>query len=155
MLLKHVEIYTDGACSGNPGPGGWACVLLYGEARKEMSGFEPHTTNNQMELEGAIRGLRALKEPCMVDVYTDSSYMYQAFRNGWLRNWKRSGWVKANGKDPVLNRPQWEELDRLCSLHKVSWHKVKGHSNNTLNNRCDQLATGEIAAHAKGRNRKK
>lgn len=146
--MKHVTIYTDGACSGNPGPGGWACVLIYQDAQKEMSGFDPCTTNNKMELEGAIQGLRVLNEPCLVDVFTDSSYLYQAFRNGWLRSWKRRGWIKANGKDPVLNRDLWEQLDELCSVHKVTWHKVKGHSTNRLNNRCDELATGEIAAHA-------
>lgn len=151
--MKQVDIYTDGACSGNPGPGGWACVLVYKGVQKELSGYEAETTNNQMELEGAIRGLRALTEPCAVDVYTDSAYLCQAFRNGWLKNWKRNGWTKANGKDPVLNRDRWEELDRLCSIHSVSWHKVKGHSTNRLNNRCDELATGEIAAHT-GRKRR-
>lgn len=146
-----MDIYTDGACSGNPGPGGWACVLVYKGIQKEMSGFVADTTNNQMELEGAIQGLSALNEPCEVSVYTDSAYLYQAFHNGWLRNWKRNGWVKSNGRDPVLNRDRWEELDRLCTKHKVTWHKVKGHSTNELNNLCDKLATGEIAAHARHR----
>lgn len=141
--MDHVIIYTDGACSYNPGPGGWGCVLIYKEHRKEASGSEPQTTNNRMELTAAIEALRLLKRGCFVDLYTDSAYLCNAFERNWLSNWKRNGWKTANRKD-VENRDLWEQLDALCITHSVTFHKVKGHSDNVENNRCDQLATSAI-----------
>jgi len=143
--MKEVIIYTDGACSGNPGPGGWGCVLKYGEFRREMSGFEPDTTNNRMELLAAIKALRALKEPCSVVLYSDSSYLTDAFLKGWLVSWQKKNWVKSD-KKPVLNKDLWEELILLSNMHSIRWIRVKGHADNAENNRCDQLATGAIAA---------
>lgn len=141
--MDHVIIYTDGACSYNPGPGGWGCVLIYKEHRKEASGSEPQTTNNRMELTAAIEALRLLKRGCFVDLYTDSAYLCNAFERNWLSNWKRNGWKTANRKD-VENRDLWKQLDALCITHSVTFHKVKGHSDNVENNRCDQLATSAI-----------
>lgn len=141
--MKKVTVYTDGACSGNPGPGGWGAILLYKEKKLEISGFEAHTTNNRMELLAPIEALSRLKEPCEVDVYSDSAYLTNAFLQNWLGNWVRRGWVKSD-KKPVENRDLWEQLLQLANLHRISWHKVKGHSDNPLNNRCDELATGEI-----------
>lgn len=141
--MKNVRIYTDGACSGNPGPGGWGVVLLYGEYTKELSGFDPETTNNRMELTAAIRGLSVLKEPCSVDLYSDSSYLVNAFEKGWLENWQKKNWLTA-AKQPVLNQDLWEQLLRLTKEHSVRFIKVKGHSSDLYNNRCDQLATGSI-----------
>ena len=141
--MKELTIYTDGACSGNPGPGGWGAVLLYRDMRREMSGYEPVTTNNRMELTAAIEAMRALKEPCEVDVYSDSSYLCNAFLQNWLTNWVRRGWIKSD-KKPVENRDLWEMLLKFTQIHRISWHKVKGHADNPLNNRCDELATGEI-----------
>lgn len=142
--LKKVKIYTDGACSGNPGPGGWAAVLLYGSHTKEISGFNKLTTNNRMELLAVIEGLKALKTSVDVTVYTDSAYVHNAFTEKWLDNWQKNDWKNA-GRKAVQNKDLWLELLRLSSLHRVSWVKVKGHSNNELNNRCDFLATNEIA----------
>lgn len=141
--MKKVTIYTDGACSGNPGPGGWGALLMYKDAKLELSGFEAHTTNNRMELTAPIEALSRLKEPCEVDVYSDSSYLVNAFVRNWLSNWQRNNWLKSD-KQPVENRDLWEELLRLASIHRISWHKVKGHASNPLNNRCDELATVEI-----------
>ncbi len=141
--MKAVTLYTDGACSGNPGPGGWGCVLIYREIRREMSGYEPHTTNNRMELQAAIEGLSVLKSACEVDLYSDSAYLVHAFEKGWLRNWQRTGWLKSD-KKPVENQDLWQRLLELTAVHTVRWHKVKGHASNALNNRCDELATGEI-----------
>ena len=141
--MDHVTIYTDGACSHNPGPGGWGCVLLYKTHRKEASGSEPDTTNNRMELTAAIEALRLLKRSCFVDLYTDSAYLYQAFEKCWLRNWKSNGWKTSNRKD-VENRDLWEQLDALCITHIVTFHKVKGHSDNEENNKCDLLARNAI-----------
>ena len=140
---KHVTIYTDGACSGNPGPGGWGVVLLYGNHRKELSGAVPDTTNNRMELTAVISGLQALKEQCHADIYTDSSYVHNAFANGWLDNWLRNGW-KTSAKKDVINQDLWKQLQSLRSVHDVVFHKVKGHADNELNNRCDQLAREAI-----------
>ena len=137
-------IYTDGACSGNPGPGGWACVLLYMDNRLELSGGAEQTTNNRMELFAAISGLQQLKEPCQVTLYSDSAYLVKAFNEGWLPKWQRSGWLRS-GNQPVKNRDLWEELLRLSHLHTISWVWVKGHSDSTENNRCDHLARNEIA----------
>ena len=140
--VKTVTIYTDGACSGNPGPGGWGTILLYGEHRKEMSGGEPDTTNNRMELTAVIRGLEALKEPCQVELYSDSKYVIDALEKGWARSWKARGWVKGD-KKPALNPDLWEQLLALCDYHQVNLHWVKGHAENPYNNRCDELAVAE------------
>lgn len=141
--MKEVTIYTDGACSGNPGPGGWGAILIYKENKKEMSGYAAETTNNRMELLAAIRALDALKEPCAVSLYTDSAYLCNGFSKGWIYNWNRNGW-KTSQKKPVENRELWEQLLKHSQTHKISWNKVKGHADNPLNNRCDELATGEI-----------
>jgi ribonuclease HI len=141
--MKKVEIYTDGACSGNPGDGGWAAILKFGEKEREISGFEADTTNNRMELRAALEGLSALKEPCEVEIFSDSSYLVNAFEKEWLSNWKRNGWINSS-KEAVKNMEYWKDLDRLCSVHSVKWTKVKGHSDNEYNNRCDRLAVGEI-----------
>ena len=141
--MKEVIIYTDGACSGNPGPGGWGCVLMYKGSRLELSGHEPQTTNNRMELTAAIKGLEALKSACIVDIYSDSAYLVHAFEKGWLTNWQRNGWLKSN-KKPVENQDLWQLLLAHGKVHQIRWHKVKGHASNVHNNRCDELATGEI-----------
>jgi ribonuclease HI len=143
----HVVIHTDGACSGNPGPGGWGAILAYGTHVKELKGGEPHTTNNRMELMAAIAALGALKRPCVVDIHTDSEYL----RNGimtWLRGWKRNGWRTAENK-PVKNVDLWQQLDVLAAKHRVHWHWVRGHAGHALNERADQLAReGIVAARA-------
>lgn len=141
--MKKVTIYTDGACSGNPGPGGWAAVLEYKGVKKELSGFEENTTNNRMEITAAIKGLEALNQICAVDIYTDSAYLFNAFDKSWLFTWTRNNWKKSNNK-PVENQDLWEKLLTLTHSHRVVWHKVKGHSDNEFNNRCDQLARNEI-----------
>ena len=143
-----VTVYTDGACSGNPGPGGWGAVLIYGEHRKELSGFEPDTTNNRMEIQAVISALSVLKVPCEVEVFSDSTYVVHAFIKNWLSRWQRNGW-KTSENQPVLNRDLWEELLSLCKTHNVSFRKVKGHSSNKENNRCDELATGAIKTNTK------
>lgn len=142
--MKQVEVYTDGACSGNPGPGGWGAVLRYGVAEKELAGYQPETTNNRMELTAAIQGLEALKEPCQVELYTDSQYLSKAITQGWLQGWKKNGWKKSD-KKPVLNVDLWQALDVQLARHQVAIHWVKGHADNAYNNRCDALATGQIA----------
>ena len=144
--LKQVTLYTDGACSGNPGVGGWGCVLLYGEHRRELSGAEGETTNNRMELMAVIQGLRRLKYPCKVEIYSDSAYTVNAFSQRWIESWEKSGWVKSD-KKPVQNADLWRELLVLTHTHAVTFHKVKGHADNELNNRCDALARGAIAAY--------
>lgn len=141
--MKQITIYTDGACSGNPGPGGWGAILFYNGHRKELSGSEAHTTNNRMELMAAISALDALREPCSVDLYTDSAYLCHAFNEGWLAGWQRNGW-KTSTKKPVENRDLWEQLLGHAKTHSIAWHKVKGHSDNAHNNRCDALARGAI-----------
>lgn len=142
--MKQVEVYTDGACSGNPGPGGWGAILRYQGAEKEIAGFERETTNNRMELTAAIQGLESLKEPCQVALYTDSQYLSKAINAGWLANWKKNGWKKSD-KKPVLNVELWQALDAQLRRHQVTIHWVKGHADNPFNNRCDALATGQIA----------
>lgn len=138
--MKEVKMYTDGACSGNPGPGGWAAVLLYGRHSKEISGFEGQTTNNRMEMTAVIRGFEALKEPCRVTVFSDSRLVVDAFNSGWLSSWR-----KTNFKDgKIKNIDLWEELLSAISSHEVSWVWVKGHSEDSLNNRCDHLARKAI-----------
>ena len=144
--MKTVAIYTDGACSGNPGAGGWAAILIYNEHSLELSGYEDNTTNNRMELTGPIRALEKLKEPCKVMMYSDSSYVVDGFNKNWVKGWKRRGWKRSNGQ-PVLNPELWKRLDELVSMHDVTWHWVKGHADNLFNNRCDELATGEIKKH--------
>lgn len=141
--MKRVLLYTDGACSGNPGPGGWGAILIYGEIKKELSGGKTSTTNNRMELTAVIEGLKRLKFPCIVDIYSDSAYTVNAFQEGWVRNWEKGGWIKAD-KKPVLNADLWQELISLVRKHQVTFHKVKGHSDNKLNNRCDELARAAI-----------
>lgn len=142
--LQQVEIYTDGACSGNPGPGGWAAILVYGEHEKELSGHDVHTTNNRMELTAAIEGLRALRRPCRVQLYSDSAYLVNAFRQGWLERWRRNGWRTAGG-DPVENRDLWEALLQQASRHQVEWRKLRGHAGHAYNERCDRLARAAAA----------
>jgi len=139
---KKIEIYTDGACSGNPGPGGWGAILRFQGKEKELSGGQRDTTNNQMELQAAIEGLRALKESCLVDLYTDSQYLRQGITQ-WIHNWKRNGW-KTSDKKPVKNKNLWVELDELVQRHKVNWHWLKGHAGHPENERCDELARNEI-----------
>lgn len=141
--MKEVMIYTDGACSGNPGPGGWGAVLFYGEHKKEISGGEKVTTNNRMEIQAVIEGLSLLKEPCTVKVYSDSAYVVNCFQNGWIHGWLRNGW-KNSKKDPVENQDLWKKLWELMKQHSVEYVKVKGHSDNEWNNRCDELAREAI-----------
>lgn len=141
---KHVTIYTDGACSGNPGPGGWGAVLIYGERRLELSNGETPTTNNRMELLGPICALQTLKCPCDVTLYSDSAYLINAFKNRWLDNWQRNGWKNAS-KKPVENQDLWKRLLELCKIHNITWVKVKGHADNVENNRCDELARAAIS----------
>lgn len=143
MNKKSVTLYTDGACSGNPGLGGYGGILMYGELKKEYSGGEETTTNNRMEMRAVIEGLSLLKYPCKVDIYSDSAYTVNAFLNGWIFFWQKNGWKKAD-KKPVLNVDLWQELLRLTALHEVAFHKVKGHADNAYNNRCDELARGAI-----------
>jgi len=137
--LKHVTIYTDGACSGNPGPGGWAALLLFGPHERVLAGAEPHTTNNRMELKAVVEALKALKEPCRVTLHTDSAYVANAFNQGWIENWQRRGW-KTAGKKDVKNRDLWEALLEAMKRHDVRFVKVKGHADDELNNRVDALA---------------
>ena len=140
--MKKVIIYTDGACSGNPGPGGWGAVLIYGEARRELSGYDPATTNNRMELLAVIKGLEAIRwHNAEVHVYSDSSYVVNAINKGWLENWKKKGWRKAD-KSAVLNDDLWKELDKLLSFHNVEFIWVRGHDGHEYNERCDELASG-------------
>lgn len=141
--MKEVTIYTDGACSGNPGPGGWAAILFYGEHKKEIFGSSQHTTNNRMELQAAIEALSALKEPCIVTLYSDSAYLINCFKNKWYEGWVKNNW-KNSRKQPVENQDQWKALLELIEKHKVMFVKVKGHADNKWNNRCDELAVAAI-----------
>ncbi len=136
--MKKVEIYTDGACKGNPGPGGWGAVLIYGKQQKELWGGAPDTTNNRMELTAAIQGLNALKQSCQVELYTDSQYVRKGITE-WMVNWKKKQWRTASGS-PVKNSELWKELDQACQRHKINWHWVKGHSGHPLNELADELA---------------
>ena len=140
--MKQVIIYTDGACSGNPGPGGWGAILKYGAHERELSGGEPSTTNNRMELLGAITALEALKEPCEVALYSDSQYLVKAINEGWAVRWRKNGWMR-NKKDPAVNVDLWERLLKLLEEHDVTFHWVKGHAQNPMNNRCDALAVAQ------------
>ena len=141
--LKTVEIFTDGACSGNPGPGGWTALLIYGDYEREISGSEPYTTNQRMELTAAVEALKLLKYPCRVKLYSDSAYLINAFTQGWVEKWELNGWLNAR-KAPVENRDLWEALLDLSRVHKIEWNKVKGHAGNEGNVRCDRLATAEV-----------
>lgn len=141
--MEKVIIYTDGACSGNPGPGGWGAILMYKDKKKEISGGKKDTTNNIMELTAVIEGLNLLKYPCEVDLYSDSAYVVNAFSQGWIEKWVKNNW-KTAGKEPVKNQEQWKALYELTQKHKVNFIKVKGHSDNEYNNRCDELARNAI-----------
>ena len=140
--MKTVTLYTDGACSGNPGPGGWGAILEFNGHEKELSGGESSTTNNRMELTAVIEGLSALKEPCIVELYSDSKYVIDSLEKGWARSWQKRGWVKSD-KTPALNPDLWEKLLSLADLHQIRCHWVKGHAENEKNNRCDQLAVAQ------------
>lgn len=140
--LKRVELYTDGACSGNPGPGGWGAILRYNGREKVMSGGEAATTNNRMELSAVIEGLSALKEKCVVELYSDSKYVIDALEKGWALGWRKKGWIKSD-KKPALNSDLWEVLLNLCARHEMRYHWVKGHADNEMNERCDRLAVAE------------
>ena len=139
---KKVAVYTDGACSGNPGPGGWGAILSYKGKEKEISGGEKQTTNNRMELTAVISALECLKEPCEVDLYSDSKYVIDALEKGWAVSWRKKGWIKSD-KKPALNPDLWERLLLLVSQHEMHYHWVKGHAENAYNNRCDALAVAE------------
>lgn len=141
--MKKITLYTDGACSGNPGVGGWGAVLMYNGYEKRISAAEECTTNNRMEVTAVIEGLKCLKEACIVDVYSDSAYTVNAFNKGWIFDWERSGWKKADNKQ-LLNEDLWRELFNLSKIHKLNFIKVKGHSDNEYNNICDKLATDAI-----------
>ena len=142
--MKKVTIYSDGACSGNPGPGGYGTVLIYGKVRKEISGFCKNTTNNRMELLGVIKGLEALKMPCEVDIFSDSKYVVDAINKKWVVNWQKKNWMMDKDK-PRLNADLWKDLLELLSIHKVAFHWVKGHDGNKENERCDLLARKAIS----------
>lgn len=145
--MKNVTIYTDGACSGNPGPGGWGAILMYGEHKKELSGGEAQTTNNRMELQGVISALTFLKEPCTVDLYSDSKYVIDALDKGWAKSWKKNGWKRKTG--PALNPDLWDQLLTLSEKHALRLHWVKGHAQNPENNRCDELAVAQSKSFAR------
>ena len=140
--MKTVTIYTDGACSGNPGPGGWGAILIYGTHKRELSGGEADTTNNRMELTAVIQALSLLKEPCIVELWSDSKYVIDGLEKGWARGWQKRGWNKSD-KKPALNPDLWGRLLELESLHTLRYHWVKGHAENEYNNRCDELAVAE------------
>ena len=144
--MKKVDLYTDGACSGNPGAGGYGGILIYQGREKEYSGYEAETTNNRMEIRAVIEGLKLLKEPVELNIYSDSAYTVNAFLEGWIDNWKANGWRTASKKS-VQNIDLWTELLELLAPHVVTWNKVKGHADNPYNNRCDRLAVGAINSH--------
>lgn len=146
--MKNVILYTDGACSGNPGDGGWGAVLMYNGVQKQICGFCKNTTNNQMELTAVIEGLKRLKEICLVDVFTDSAYVCNAFEQKWVQTWLKNGFINSKGES-VANVELWKELIDLCNKQHVTFHKVKGHSDDELNNLCDKLATDQIKMHQK------
>lgn len=142
--MDEVTIYTDGACSGNPGPGGWGSILMMGENRKEISGGSADTTNNIMELTAVIEALKMLKRPCKVNIYSDSAYVVNAFEQKWIYGWIKKNWKTAGG-DPVKNKELWQELYSLTKVHDVTFNKVKGHADNEFNNKCDELARMEAS----------
>ncbi|MEG1754835.1 MAG: ribonuclease HI [Clostridia bacterium] len=141
--MKSIEIYTDGACSGNPGPGGWGAILIYGDHRKELSGSDPDTTNNRMEMMAAIQAIKSVKESCKIALHTDSAYLCRAFTEHWINGWLKNNWKTAS-KKPVENQDLWQALLDCTKSHEICWIKVKGHANNELNNRCDELARAAI-----------
>ena len=141
--MEKVIIYTDGACAGNPGPGRWGTILMYNGNKKEISGAKNNTTNNVMELTAALEGLKMLKFPCEVELYSDSAYLVNSFSQGWIYNWKKNNWKTAS-KEPVKNKEIWEEIYNLTQIHKVKFIKVKGHADNEFNNRCDEMARNAI-----------
>lgn len=141
--MKRVTIYTDGACSGNPGPGGWAAILEHQGRERELTGGEALTTNNRMELTAAAEALKVLREPCAVELHTDSAYLQRAFTEGWVNRWQRNGW-KTSSKKPVENQDLWQELIRQAARHRIRWVKVKGHADDELNNRADRLAVAAM-----------
>ena len=147
--MKTVTIYTDGACSGNPGPGGWGALLCYNGVEKALSGGAAQTTNNRMELTGVISALQALKEPCVVELYSDSKYVIDALEKGWAVSWRKRGWIKSD-KKPALNSDLWEILLALTEKHQLHYHWVKGHADNEYNNRCDALAVAQRDRYADG-----
>ena len=147
--MKQVTIYTDGACSGNPGPGGWGAVLKYGAHEKELSGGAAETTNNRMELTAVIEALKLLKEPCAVELYSDSKYVIDALEKRWVYGWREKGWIKSDRK-PALNVDRWEMLLPLIAKHEVRCHWVKGHAENEYNNRCDAMAVAESQTYKQG-----
>ena len=140
--MEEITIYTDGACSGNPGPGGWGAILMFGDTKKEISGGLDNTTNNVMELTAVIESLKILKRPCKVDLYSDSAYVVNAFLQKWIYGWIKKNW-KTAGNDPVKNKELWQELYSLTKIHTVKFIKVKGHADNEFNNRCDEMAVAE------------
>lgn len=140
--MKSITIYTDGACSFNPGPGGWAAILMFGIHKKEISGYEENTTNNRMELTAVIKALQTLKESCIISLYTDSQYVAGAFNEGWIFSWKKNNWKKSGGE--IKNLDLWKVLSDECEKHKINFIRIKGHADNEYNNRCDQLARKEI-----------
>lgn len=140
----QLELYTDGACSGNPGVGGWAAILVFGRVEKVLSGAVEHTTNNRMELTAVIEGLKALNTPCQVKIYSDSAYIVNAIQLNWLQNWKKNNWRNAQ-KQAVSNQDLWQALDRLIAIHDTEFIKVKGHADHAYNNRCDALAVEEVS----------
>lgn len=146
--MKQIDIYTDGACSGNPGPGGWGAVLIDQETLQELSGAEKHTTNQRMELTAAIAALNSIKESCHIKLHSDSAYLINAFRQHWLTNWQRNGWLNSQ-KQPVVNQDLWEQLLLENERHQIEWIKVPGHRDNHYNNRCDELARSAITASSK------
>ena len=141
--MDEVTIYTDGACSGNPGKGGWGAILICSGIEKEISGAKMETTNNQMELTAPIEALKLLKRPCKVKIYSDSAYLINAFTQGWIYNWFKNGWKTSDKKD-VKNKELWQEIYNFTKIHKIEWIKVKGHSDNKFNNRCDEMAVAAI-----------
>ena len=147
--MKTVTLYTDGACSGNPGPGGWGAILEYMGHEKELSGGEENTTNNRMELTAVIEGLSALKESCTVELYSDSKYVIYGLQKGWAASWQKKGWIKSD-KKPALNPDLWEKLLTLTRRHEMHYHWVKGHAENPKNNRCDELAVAESQKYRRG-----
>ncbi len=146
--MEKVVIYTDGACSGNPGPGGWGTILMYKNVNKEISGYMENTTNNIMEITAVIEGLKLLKYECEVEIYSDSAYVVNAFNNHWIEGWRKKNWINSS-KEPVKNKELWQELYNLTKQHNVKFIKVKGHSDNEYNNRCDELARLAIKENSK------
>ena len=142
--MDEITIYTDGACSGNPGPGGWGAVLIFGENKKEISGGKSNTTNNIMELTAVVEALRSLKHPCKINLYSDSAYVVNAFNEKWIYGWLKKGW-RTSGNEPVKNKELWQELYDFTKIHEITFNKVKGHSDSDLNNRCDELARQQSA----------